>query len=254
MRMKSTLACEQRPVVDRVEAVVARPGRDIDEARRRSRTTSARRRRRRRRRSRRRRSARCIEPASKNASASAKRHMPDARPRVAPGACAGAVATRSRACRRSWRSRGTGRGARCRACRRRSRRPAAAPRARCSVWCTRPCAERGRLDADARRRAADGDRLELRHDRRHDAARQGRGERGPRRSSCPRRRPSPRAGVDGEHVMRSGRRSMRRLARSRRIAKQVRCAPWPGPAAGAPRSRRRRQRSRRPRAARLVCR
>ena len=80
--------------------------------------------------------------------------------------------------------------------RRRARRPGAAVTTRPSPVrisisrtdsCGRPLRNERGLDAEAGDRAADGDRLELRDDQRHQPVRAGSRRPGPRTSSCPRR-------------------------------------------------------------------
>ena len=78
---------------------------------------------------------------------------------------------RSRACRRSWGTRGTGRACRPSASRARAHLRRSAPRSRGPPRAAGPPGTSG-LDAQPGQRAAEGDGLQLRHHERHQAVRQ----------------------------------------------------------------------------------
>ena len=149
----------------------------------------------------------------------------------APARCA--AAARSRACRRSWGSRGTGRRARCR------RGPVTTRPSpvRISISSTDSCGSPLRNDVDSMPspvdRAAQGDRLELRHDQRHQPVRAAWRRPGPRRWSCRRRRRSA-LRVDGEHRRERARRrgSLPRRAGGRRNRLEVRLPSRTGASRG----------------------
>ena len=103
-----------------------------------------------------------------------------------------AAAARSPACRRSWESRRTGRGARCPACSSTTLPSASSTSSSSSVSCTRPCRnEDASMPTPATAPPSVID-LQLRHHRRHRRRARASRRPAPRRWSCLRRRPSPR--------------------------------------------------------------